>query len=83
MVRPTDASAAAVEQAIHAGGGELLAGTRIFDLYEGEQVGEGKRSLAVRLEFRSPERTLTDAEVAERRTAIVEQLEAIGATLRA
>jgi phenylalanyl-tRNA synthetase beta chain len=76
-------TAADVEEAIRAGGGELLAGTRIFDLYEGEQVGEGKRSLALRLEFRSPERTLTDSEVAEQRSAIVERLEAIGASLRA
>ena len=75
-------TAAAVEEAIRQGGGELLADTEIFDLYEGEQVGEGNRSLAVRLEFRSPERTLTDAEVAERRAAIVAGLERIGASLR-
>ena len=39
---------------------------RVFDLYRGEQVGEGRKSLALRLEFRSAERTLTDDEVAER-----------------
>ena len=48
------------------GGGELLAGAEVFDVYEGEQVGEGNRSLALRLEFRAPDRTLTDEEVAER-----------------
>ena len=51
------------------GGGELLAGAEVFDVYEGEQVGEGNRSLALRLEFRAPDRTLTDDEVAERREA--------------
>ena len=39
----------------------------MFDLYRGEQVGEGNKSLALRLEFRAPDRTLTDEEVAERR----------------
>ena len=41
----------------------------IFDLYRGEQVGEGRKSLALRLEFRAPDRTLTDEEVAERRAS--------------
>ena len=55
----------------------------VFDVYEGEQVGEGKRSLALRLEFRAPDRTLTDEEVAERRTAIEAALAEIGGQLRA
>ena len=56
---------------------------KIFDLYRGEQVGEGKKSLALRLEFRSPERTLTDAEVAEIRKRIEARLaQAVGGTLR-
>ena len=53
------------------GGGELLRSAEVFDLYRGEQVGEGRKSLALRLEFRAPDRTLTDEEVAERRGAIV------------
>ena len=36
----------------------------VFDLYEGEQLGEGRKSLALRLEFRAADRTLTDEEVA-------------------
>ena len=39
-------------------GGELLRSAEVFDLYEGEQVGEGQKSLALRLEFRAPDRTL-------------------------
>jgi phenylalanyl-tRNA synthetase beta chain len=68
---------------VRAGGGELLADARVFDLYRGEQVGEGAKSLALRLEFRAPDRTLTDDEVAERRAAIERELGEIGAKLRA
>jgi phenylalanyl-tRNA synthetase beta chain len=64
------------------GGGELLSSARVFDVYEGEQVGEGKRSLAIRLEYRAPDRTLTDEEVAGRRAAIKEALAGIGGAVR-
>jgi phenylalanyl-tRNA synthetase beta chain len=76
-------SAAEVDQAVRAGGGELLDDTRVFDLYRGEQLGEGNKSLALRLEFRAPDRTLTDDEVADRRRAIEDELERIGGRLRA
>ena len=68
---------------MRAGGGELLASVRVFDVYEGEQVGEGNRSLALRLEFRAPDRTLTDEEVAGSRQAIESALAGIGGRLRA
>jgi phenylalanyl-tRNA synthetase beta chain len=55
----------------------------LFDVYRGEQLGEGKKSLALRLEFRAPDRTLTDDEVAERRAAIERELEQLGGRLRA
>ncbi len=64
-------------------GGELLRAADVFDLYEGEQVGEGSKSLALRLEFRAPDRTLTDDEVSEQRAAIEAALEKIGGSLRA
>jgi phenylalanyl-tRNA synthetase beta chain len=63
-------------------GGPLLRSVRVFDVYEGEQVGAGKRSLALRLEFRAPDRTLTDADVAPLRAGIVDALGGIGASLR-
>jgi phenylalanyl-tRNA synthetase beta chain len=72
-----------VERAVLVGGGDLLAGVEVFDLYRGEQVGEGRKSLALRLEFRAPDRTLTDDEVAELRAAIERELEQIGGSLRA
>jgi phenylalanyl-tRNA synthetase beta chain len=82
VVVPEEASAAQVEEAVRNGAGELLADLRLFDLYRGEQVGEGRKSLALRLEFRAPDRTLTDEEVGERRTAIEAALREIGGRLR-
>ncbi len=80
---PEDVPAARLAELVRVGAGELLASLRVFDLYRGEQVGEGKKSLALRLEFRAPDRTLTDEEVAERRAAIEAELETIGGRLRA
>jgi phenylalanyl-tRNA synthetase beta chain len=83
VVVAEDVSAADVEAAVRDGGGDLLHATRVFDLYRGEQVGDGSKSLALRLEFRAPDRTLTDDDVAKRRTAIEGRLAAIGGRLRA
>ena len=77
-----DVPAARVREAVLAGGGELLRSATVFDLYRGEQVGAGRKSLALRLEFRAGDRTLTDAEVAERREAIKAALTEIGGSLR-
>jgi phenylalanyl-tRNA synthetase beta chain len=82
VVVDEDVSAERVRSAVLEGGGELLRSARIFDLYRGEQVGEGRKSLALRLEFRAADRTLTDAEVAERREAIKAALTGIGGSLR-
>jgi phenylalanyl-tRNA synthetase beta chain len=82
VVVPSEVSAAELERAVREGGGELLDQVGVFDVYEGEQVGEGNRSLALRLEFRAPDRTLTDDEVAERRTEIEAAVAAIGGRLR-
>jgi phenylalanyl-tRNA synthetase beta chain len=78
-----DVPAAAVHEAVRRGGGELLEAAELFDLYRGEQVGAGNKSLALRLEFRAPDRTLTDEEVAERRAAIERELREIGGRIRA
>ena len=74
--------AAEVRAAVLEGGGELLRSAEVFDLYRGEQVGEGRKSLALRLTFRAADRTLTDEEVAERRKAIETAVEKIGGSLR-
>jgi phenylalanyl-tRNA synthetase beta chain len=83
VVVPEDVPAAEVEGAVRAGGGDLLAELGIFDVYRGEQVGEDEKSLALRLAFRAPDRTLTDEDVAALRAAIEERLRAIGGRLRA
>jgi phenylalanyl-tRNA synthetase beta chain len=83
VVVPGEVTAEQVRVAVLAGGGELLRAADVFDLYEGEQVGEGNKSLALRLEFRAPDRTLTDEEVAAQRAAIEAELAKIGGSLRA
>jgi len=79
---PQDVPAARLREAVLAGGGELLRAAEVFDLFEGEQLGEGRKSLALRLEFRAADRTLTDEEVAERRASIEAELKEIGGELR-
>jgi len=82
VVVPAETSASAVREAILAAGGDLLRAADVFDLYEGEQVGEGRKSLALNLEFRAPDRTLTDEEVAGLRERIEAKLGEIGGILR-
>ena len=82
VVVDEDVPAERVRETVRAGGGDLLASAEVFDLYRGEQVGEGRKSLALRLEFRAPDRTLTDEEVAARREAIRAALAEIGGSLR-
>ncbi len=82
VVLPAETPAAEVRAAVMAGGGELLRAAEVFDLYEGEQLGEGRKSLALNLEFRADDRTLTDEEVAERREAIKAKLGEVGGSLR-
>jgi phenylalanyl-tRNA synthetase beta chain len=82
VVVPAATPAADVRAAVIAGGGELLRATEVFDLFEGEQLGEDRKSLALNLEFRADDRTLTDEEVAERREAIKAKLGEIGGSLR-
>lgn len=84
LVVDEDVAAGAVEAALRAGAGELLESVRLFDVYAGEQVGAGRKSLAYALRFRAPDRTLTDDEVSAARTAAVDAAgAAVGATLRA
>jgi phenylalanyl-tRNA synthetase beta chain len=72
-----------VEAVIRQAGGKTLSGLRLFDVYRGEQIGAGKKSLAYSLTYQAPDRTLTDAEVAQIRGRIVRRLEEeIGAKLR-
>ncbi|XVQ07947.1 phenylalanine--tRNA ligase subunit beta [Spirillospora sp. CA-255316] len=75
--------AAEVESALREGAGELLESIRLFDVYTGEQAGEGRKSLAYSLRFRAPDRTLTAEEVsASRDAAVAAAVERTGAVLR-
>ena len=77
-------TSAAVEAALRAGAGELLESVRLFDVYTGEQVGAGKKSLAFSLRFRAPDRTLTEAEIkVARDAAVAYAAERTGAVQRA
>jgi phenylalanyl-tRNA synthetase beta chain len=76
-------SAAALEAALRQGAGELLESISLMDIYRGDQVGPGRKSLAYRLVFRAPERTLTTKEVnGLRDRAIAAAAAAVGAVQR-
>jgi phenylalanyl-tRNA synthetase beta chain len=79
--------AADVERALVAGaaraGDVLLEDLRLFDVYTGDQAGDGRKSLAYTLRFRAPDRTLTAEEAtAARDAAVAEARERVGAVLR-
>lgn len=77
-------STSAVERIICDAGGPWLEACSLFDVYTGEPIAAGKKSLAFSLSYRSEERTLTDEEVSEVHASVVARLEeALGAELRA
>jgi phenylalanyl-tRNA synthetase beta chain len=71
LVVDEDVPAAALARTLREGAGPLCESVRLFDLYTGEQIGAGRKSLAFALRFRAPDRTLTEAETAEARDAAV------------
>ncbi|MEP9364851.1 phenylalanine--tRNA ligase subunit beta [Nocardioides sp. CN2-186] len=71
LVVAEEVTAAEVERALREGAGELLESIRLFDVYTGDQVGAGHKSLAFALRFRAPDRTLTEEETAAARNAAV------------
>jgi phenylalanyl-tRNA synthetase beta chain len=81
---PDEVPAAQVAGSLRKAGGKLLRDVRLFDVYCGEGVPDGSRSLAYRLRFQAADRTLTDTEVAEARQACIDTVaKQQGATLRA
>jgi phenylalanyl-tRNA synthetase beta chain len=76
VVVAEDVEAGAIVTVAHEAGGEELREARIFDVYRGDQVGEGMKSVAVHLVFQSPERTLTDEDAAAARQRVVAALAA-------
>ena len=84
LVAAADVPSADLAAVLRTGAGELLEDITLFDVYAGEQVGEGKRSLAYKLRFRAADRTLTVDEATKARDAAIAAAgEHFDATLRA
>lgn len=71
-----------LEKAITKGAGRLLESIRLFDVYSGSQIPEGKKSVAYSVWLRSADGTLSDTEIEAVSSAIIKNLEAAGAELR-
>ncbi len=71
-----------LEKAIQGGAGRLLEKIELFDIYEGAQIPQGKKSVAFSVYLRSADSTLNDKEIDEISTKIIKKLEAVGAELR-
>ncbi len=83
LVVPVETPVAEVEAALREGAGDLLESLRLFDVFTGPQIGEGRKSLAYALRFRAADRTLTVEEAtAARDTAVAEASRRTGAVLR-
>ncbi len=83
LVVDEDVTAAAVEEALRAGAGDLLESLRLFDVYRDERLGAGRKSLAYALRFRAQDRTLTVEEAsAARDAAVAEAALRVGAVQR-
>ncbi len=82
IVVPKEIPADKLEKAIREAGGDLVSQVKLFDLYEGKQIPEGKRSLAYSITFRRDERTLTEAEINRAQEEIQNALFELGAVLR-
>ncbi|MDN3426987.1 phenylalanine--tRNA ligase subunit beta [Microbacterium sp. APC 3898] len=74
--------AATIETVIRNAGGKLLKDVRVFDLYEGDKMEEGKKSVAFSLTYFDPEKTLTDEEVINAHDKVLAALTEVGAELR-
>lgn len=84
LVVDAGVDAGAVTEALRAGGGELLESIRLFDVYTGDQIAAGKKSLAFALVVRAADRTLTAAEaLAVRDSALAAAAQRVGAEIRA
>ena len=76
-------AASRVEALIRQTGGKSVTNVCLFDVYRGDQIGSGKKSLAYSLTYQAPDKTMTDAEAAAIRNKIVKRLEQeVGAKLR-
>lgn len=82
LVVNTEVRVSSLIQTIRQAGGRLLKEASVFDVYDGEHMEAGKKSVAIRLEYLDTENTLTEAQVAEVHETILSELENQGVTLR-
>lgn len=82
LVVDTEVRVSSLIQTIQHSGGRLLKEASVFDVYDGEHMEAGKKSVAIRLDYLDTENTLTEAQVAEVHDVILTALERQGATLR-
>ncbi len=82
MLVDRDVPVGTIEKAIVSGGSRLLERVELFDVYEGSQIPEGKKSVAYSVWLRSAEGTLTDEQIESTSKRIIDKLEAVGAELR-
>lgn len=82
LVADEDVPAAEIAQRIEKGAGKILESLALFDIYRGESLGKGKKSLAYNLVLRTAERTLTDEEADAAVKKVLKNLSEIGVTLR-
>jgi phenylalanyl-tRNA synthetase beta chain len=79
-----DVAAQTVVNAVRDGAGELLEDVRLFDVYTGPQIGDGRKSVTLALRFRAADRTLTEDEASAARDAAVKTAaDRVGAVQRA
>ena len=82
MVVPKDIQAAQIEHMILQRGGKILESLKLFDIYEGDQIQQGYKSMAYSVVFRSKEKTLEEQEVAAAMKKILNGLSGMGIELR-
>ncbi|MEJ7541131.1 phenylalanine--tRNA ligase subunit beta [Staphylococcus intermedius] len=82
LVVDSEVRAASLIQTIHQNGGSILKDAHVFDVYEGEHMEAGKKSVAIRLAYLDENNTLTEEQVTKVHETILAALEAQGATLR-
>lgn len=82
MVVPKAVMAGQIEAMIEQRGGKLLESCQLFDIYEGEQIKEGYKSIAYSITFRAKDRTLEEGDVSGAMKKILNGLESMGIELR-
>jgi phenylalanyl-tRNA synthetase beta chain len=82
MVVPKEIMVGQIEAVLLQRGGKILEDYKLFDIYEGDQIKEGYKSVAYSITFRAKDRTLEDADVTAAMRKILNGLESMGIELR-